>query len=99
MGLLRFECESAESFKDGPTKGQLRWFTFSRCNPSLPSISQCSRQESNLVYDLRKVACYSGTLREHGWLIKEPSNPSRNRTWSDSFEDCHAIQHTHESYC
>ncbi len=40
----------------------------------------------------------SGTLREHGWLIKEPSNPPRNRTWSDSFEDCHAIQHTRESY-
>ena len=25
----------------------------------------------------------------------EASNPSRNRTWSDSFEDCHAVQHTH----
>lgn len=35
------------------------------------------------------------------WLLApdaaEASNPSRNRTWSDSFEDCHAIQHTHES--
>jgi len=25
--------------------------------------NQCPRQESNLVYDLRKVACESGTLR------------------------------------
>lgn len=27
-------------------------------------LLQCSRQESNLIYDLRKVACVSGTLRE-----------------------------------
>ena len=29
------------------------------------SVIKCSRQESNLVFDLRKVACESGTLREH----------------------------------
>ena len=27
------------------------------------------------------------------------SSPSRNRTWSNSFGSCHAIQHTHEPNC
>ena len=60
-------------------------------------FSKCSRQESNLVFDLRRVACCPAHSENRG-LNKEPSNPPRNRTWSDSFEDCHAIQHTRESY-
>ncbi len=60
---------------------------------------ECPRQELNLIFDHRKVACESGTLRElFNWHREMPSNPPRNRTWSDSFEDCHAVQHTRESF-
>ena len=71
---------------------RFEWFSFFN--------SKCSRQESNLIYDLRKVACVSGTLQElfNGHLHTQASNPSRNRTWSDSFEDCHAVRHNHESF-
>ena len=37
----------------------------SPCRLAPASVTKCSRQESNLVFDLRKVACESGTLREH----------------------------------
>jgi len=48
------------------------------------------RRELNPVFDLRRVACASGTLRGQ----KSTSAPPRNRTSSGSFEDCHAIRHT-----
>jgi hypothetical protein len=48
---------------------------------------KCPRQESNLVFDLRKVACASGTLRRHRL---HPSTPPRNRTPSCRFEVCRA---------
>ena len=61
---------------------------------ALPSGSsaacQCPRQESNLVFDLRRVACKSPTLRGHNFF----SAPPRNRTSSGSFEDCRAVRHT-----
>ena len=41
-----------------------------------------------------KSAVRSGTLA--GRVV---SSPSRNRTWSNSFGSCHAIQHTHEPNC
>ncbi len=40
-----------------------------------------------------KSAVRSGTLA--GRVV---SSPSRNRTWSNSFGSCHAIQHTHEPF-
>ncbi len=48
-------------------------------------------QESNLAYDLRRVACDP----PHS---QAKSTVSRNRTSSRSFEDCDAIQHTHTAY-
>ena len=56
--------------------------------PSGSSVSyfQCPRQESNLVFDLRRVACESGTPRGH-LLSASPTN----RTSSCSFEDCRAV--------
>ena len=47
------------------------------------------RQESNLVYDLRGVAC------EVRHTPTTNSSPSRNRTWSNSFGSWHAVRHTH----
>ena len=53
-------------------------------------VIQCPRQESNLVFDLRRVACKSATLRGHVSF----SAPPRNRTPSCRFEVCRAIRHT-----
>ena len=44
------------------------------CRLAPASVIKCSRQESNLVFDLRKVACESGTLRER--LIQYPAEES-----------------------
>ena len=60
-----------------------------RLAPAL-SFVQCPRQESNLVFDLRRVACKSATLRGRFPF----SAPPRNRTSSCSFEDCRAVRHT-----
>ncbi len=49
-------------------------------------VIQCPRQESNLVFDLRRVACDP----QHSEDILS-SAPPRNRTSSGSFEDCHAF--------
>ncbi len=48
----------------------------------------CPRQELNLVSDLRKVVCESGTLRGH--CLPSASPPPGSRTRSDGFEDRHA---------
>jgi hypothetical protein len=48
------------------------------------------RQGSNLVYDLRGVACESGTLRGRTNL----STPPRSRTPSCRFVVCRAVRHT-----
>ena len=61
----------------------------------LHSIEQpklkCRRQESNLIFELRGLACESGTLRRLScWF----STPPRNRTSSGRFEVCHAVHHT-----
>ena len=67
-------------------------------------IVKCPRQESNLIFDLRRVACESTTLRgqatEHGpraWHARRAlvthrtvSAPPRSRTSSCSFEGCRA---------
>ena len=45
-------------------------------------VEKCSRQESNLVLDLRRVACESTILRE-----QIESTPPRNRTSSCGSED------------
>ncbi len=47
------------------------------------SVPSCPRQESNLVLDLRKVVCWSGTPR--GRLFPHP--PPGNRTRPCGFED------------
>ena len=49
-------------------------------------VVECLRQESNLVFDLRRVACDP----QHSEDILS-SAPPRNRTSSGSFEDCHAL--------
>ncbi len=50
-------------------------------------VIQCPRQESNLVLDLRRVACDP----QHSENMYQFSAPPRNRTSSGSFEDCHAL--------
>src|SRR5436309_1545865 len=47
--------------------------------PTHSQSRQCPRQESNLVYDLRKVACASGTLQGHSTNQQgcKDSNPVR----------------------
>ena len=57
-------------------------------------VIQCPRQESNLVLDLRRVACDP----QHSENVFRFSAPPRNRTSSGSFEDCHAIRHTHRAF-
>ncbi len=56
-----------------------------------PSLFKRRRQESNLIFELRGLACESGTLRRHGLSF---STPPRNRTSSGRFEVCHAVHHT-----
>jgi len=51
---------------------------------------ECPSQESNLVFDLRKVAC----VPAHSEDILSFSSPPRNRTPSCRIEVCRAIQHT-----
>ncbi len=48
---------------------------------------QCPRQESNLILDLRRVACDP----QHSEDVFLFSALPRNRTSSGSFEDCHAL--------
>ena len=51
---------------------------------------ECPRQESNLVYDLRKVACDPA----HSEDVLSVSTPPRSRTPSCGFEDRRAVRHT-----
>ena len=64
--------------------------------PSGSSVTpnQCPCQESNLIFDLRRVACKSVTLQ--GRMFSN-SALSRNRTSSDSFEDCRAIRYAYKA--
>lgn len=62
------------------------WMRFCRPPPrrvTSASVFQCPRQESNLAYDLRRVACIRHTPRTN-------STPPRNRTSPDCFEGSHA---------
>ena len=59
-----------------------------------PASSKCPRQESNLVFDLRRVACESGTPR--GQCLSF-STPPRSRTPSCRFEVCRALRHTRKA--
>ena len=52
----------------------------SRCAVWLQRHFKCPRQESNLVLDLRRVACESTTLRGHLYNCHPSSALSRNRT-------------------
>ena len=52
-------------------------------------LIQCSRWESNPVFDLRRVAC-DPTHFKNGKFSTQP----RNRTSSNRFEVCHAVHHT-----
>jgi hypothetical protein len=61
---------------------------------SFASPIKCPRQESNLVFDLRRVACIRHTPRT---IIT--STPPRNRTSSCSFERCRALRHTRKALC
>ena len=56
---------------------------------------KCRRQESNLIFELRGLACESGTLRRHCFSF---STPPRNRTSSGRFEVCHAVHHTRRAF-
>ena len=58
------------------------------------SVTKCSRQESNLVFDLRKVACESSTLRER--LIQYPAEES-NLARRLRRPSC--IRHTRRAIC
>ena len=49
-------------------------------------IKECPRQESNLVYDLRRVACCPSHSKDFLNFI----TPPRNRTSPDCFEGSHA---------
>ena len=57
------------------------------CRLAPASIRKCPRQESNLVFDLRRVACESGTPR--GQRLSFSTSP-RSRTPSCRFEVCRA---------
>ena len=53
---------------------------------------ECPCQELNLIFDLRGVACESGTPQG------PESTPPRNRTSSDRFDVCHAVHHTRRAF-
>ena len=53
-------------------------------------IGQCPSQESNLVYELRGLACDPAHSRD----VLLFSSPPRNRTPPCRIEVCRAIQHT-----
>jgi hypothetical protein len=61
----------------------------------LDEKTKCPRQESNLVFDLRGVAC---KIRHTPRTFYDYSALPRNRTSSNSFEDCCAIRHTRKAY-
>ena len=63
-------------------------FAGSRLAVWLQRHVKCPRQESNLVLDLRRVACESGTLR--GQCCSHVSTSPRSRTPSCRFEVCRA---------
>ena len=58
------------------------------------SVIKCSRQESNLVFDLRKVACESSTLRER--LIQYPAEESN---LARRLRKPSCILHTRRAFC
>jgi hypothetical protein len=55
--------------------------------------SKCPRQDSDLVFDLRRVAC-DPPHSEDDRKVAVVSTPPRIRTSSGSFEGCCAFQHT-----
>ena len=65
------------------------------CRLAPASQYQCPRQESNLVYDLRKVVCGPA----HSEDMLSFSSPLRNRTPSCRSEVCRAVHHTRRPCC
>ncbi len=61
-----------------------------------PHFQKCPRQESNLVLDLRRVACDPAHSKDVCILR---SSPPRNRTPSCRIEICRAIRHTRRPCC
>ena len=64
------------------------------CRLAPASVIKCSRQESNLVFDLRKVACESSTLRER--LIQYPAEESN---LARRLRKPSCILHTRRAFC
>ena len=90
MGIHSFVCSSfrkkcavikvAVAHKAPPSSGEQN--------------NKCPRQELNLVLDLRRVVCESGTPQGRFF-----SASPRSRTPSCSFERCRAIWHTRKATC
>lgn len=100
---VRFRRETASSFTHGLESSGLRCarvriaLVCSSLSVQRSPENKCSRQESNLVYDLRKVACVPAHSENMGWLIKKPSTSPGSRTPSNGFEDRRAVHHTRKA--
>jgi hypothetical protein len=71
----------------------------SRLPYRLAPASGCPRQESNLVLDLRGVACDPAHSEDMLLCCCRPfSTPPRSRTSSCRFEICRAVRHTCRAY-
>ena len=54
-------------------------------------VIQCPRQESNLVLDLRRVACDPQHSENIQSVPRRGIEPGHHASRSGSFEDCHAL--------
>lgn len=98
---VRFRRETATPFTHRLESSGLRRVRIalvcSFSNVQRSPENECARQESNLVYDLRKVACVPAHSENMGWLIKKPSTSPGSRTPSNGFEDRRAVHHTRKA--
>jgi hypothetical protein len=88
----------------GPAEGQRRRWESNPLGPGCSRLPcrlapasgfQCPRQESNLVCDLRGVACDPAHSEDVLLCCCRPfSTPPRSRTSSCRFEVCRAVRHT-----